>query len=42
MQARVVAKDIGDKIVDVGGKVEGVDDKVQCVDEKVQRAIDGA
>ena len=40
-QARVVAKDIDDKVLDVGVKVEGVGDKVQCVDEKVQVVIDG-
>ena len=34
-QARVVAKDIGDKVADVGVKVE-------CVDDKVQLVIDGA
>ena len=34
-QARLVAKNIGDKVADVGVKVEGVDDKVQVV-------IDGA
>ena len=34
-QARVAAKDIGDKLADVGVKVE-------CVDDKVQVVIDGA
>jgi hypothetical protein len=34
-QARVTAKEIGDKVAEVGIKV-------QCVDEKVQVAIDGA
>ena len=34
-QARVAAKEIGDKVSDVG-------DKVQCVDDKVQVVIDGA
>ncbi|KAN0139160.1 hypothetical protein V8E53_003049 [Lactarius tabidus] len=38
-QARVAAKDIGDKVADVGVKVEDVGDKVQCVDEKVQVVI---
>ena len=48
-QARVVAKDIrdkvsdvGDKVSDVGVKIEDVGDKVQCVDDKVQVVIDGA
>ena len=48
-QAKVVAKEIGDKIADlndkvenVSDKVEGVGDKVQCVDNKIQMAIDGA
>ena len=34
-QAKVAAKDIGDKVAEVGVKVEHVDDKVQAV-------IDGA
>ena len=34
-QARVVAKDISDKVADVGVKVE-------CVDDKLQVIIDGA
>jgi hypothetical protein len=34
-QARVVAKEIGDKVADVGVKIEDVRDKVQVV-------IDGA
>ena len=33
-QARVAAKDIGDKVADVGVKVK-------CVDDKVQVIIDG-
>ena len=33
-QARVVAKDIGDKVADVGVKVK-------CVDDKAQVIIDG-
>jgi archaellum component FlaC len=41
-QARVAAKDIGDKVADVGVKIEGVDDKVLCVDDKVEVVIDGA
>ena len=38
-QARVAAKEIGDKVSDVGVKIQ---DKVQCVDQKVQVVIDGA
>ena len=38
-QARVAAKEIGDKVSDVGVKIQ---DKVQCVDDKVQVVIDGA
>ena len=41
-QARVVAKEIGDKLADVDVKIEDVGDKVQCVDDKVQVVIDGA
>ena len=41
-QAKVVAKEIGDRIESVGDKVEGVGDKVLCVDNKIQMAIDGA
>jgi hypothetical protein len=41
-QARVAAKDIGDKVTDVGVKIEGVGGSVQCIDEKVQVVIDGA
>jgi hypothetical protein len=41
-QARIVAKDIGDKVADVDVKVDGVGDKVQCVDDKVQVVINGA
>jgi uncharacterized protein YoxC len=48
-QARVVARDVsnkvedvGVKVEDVGDKVEDIDDKVRRVDEKVQVAIDGA
>ena len=33
-QARIAAKDIGDKVAEVGAKVE-------CVDDKVQVVIDG-
>ena len=33
-QARIAAKDIGDKVAEVGTKVE-------CVDDKVQVVIDG-
>ena len=47
-QARVAAKDIGNKVVnvgvkveEVGDKVEDVGDKVQCIDEKVDVVIDG-
>ena len=48
-QAKVAAKDIGnkveevgDKVEDIGNKVEDMDDKVQCIDEKVNVVIDGA
>ena len=41
-QARVAAKELGDKVSDIGVKIEGVGDKVQCVDHKVQVVIDGA
>ena len=48
-QAKVVAKEIGDKIADLNDKVENVSDKVevvgdkvQYVDNKIQMAIDGA
>jgi hypothetical protein len=41
-QARVVAKDMEDKVTDVGVKIEGVGDKAQRIDEKVQVVIDGA
>ena len=48
-QAKVAAKDIGnkveevgDKVEDIGHKVEDMDDKVQCIDEQVQVVVDGA
>ena len=48
-QAKVAAKDIGNKVEevgnkveDIGNKVEDMDDKVQCIDEKVDVVIDGA
>ena len=48
-QAKVAAKDIGnkvdevgDKVEDIGNKVEDMDNKVQCIDEKVNVVIDGA
>ena len=41
-QARVAAKEIGDKVSGVGVKIEDMGDKVQCVDDKVQVVIDGA
>ena len=41
-QARVAAKEIGDKISDVGVKIEDVGDVVQCVDDNVRVVIDGA
>ena len=41
-QAKVAAKEIGDKVEGVSGKVEEVGDKVQCLDDKVQIVLDGA
>jgi 23S rRNA pseudoU1915 N3-methylase RlmH len=41
-QARVAAKDLGDKVADVGVKVKGVEDKVEDIGDQVQVVIDGA
>jgi methyl-accepting chemotaxis protein len=41
-QARLAAKDLGDKVADVGVKVEGVEDKVEDIGDQVQVVIDGA
>jgi hypothetical protein len=35
-QARVVAKDIGDKVANIGGTLEGVRDNVGDVGDKVE------